>query len=159
MTRNMQCASSWWRTEPQQGGGAGSKSQCLVQVATRTWSNLRKMSSTVTETVQVQGHGSEQFKGPAKLKKDPTIAKIFESLEYGPAPEAASSAQAWLEEHERSFGHFINGKWVKPDGRKVYETRSPATGVCCSVVPVSRLFVYITFAAIDAAKGHVTYHP
>ncbi|KAM7445822.1 hypothetical protein ABFA07_005798 [Porites harrisoni] len=83
------------------------------------------MTSTRTET---QKTTSEKHSGPAKLKKDPTIVEIFESLEYGPAPEAASSVNAWLDEHGRDFGHFVNGKWVKPKGRKVYETRNPATG-------------------------------
>ena len=85
----------------------------------------RKMSSTRTET---QTSTAEKPTGPAKLNKDPTIAQIFDSLEYGPAPEAASSVNSWLDEHGRDFGHFVNGKWVKPEGRKVYETRNPATG-------------------------------
>ena len=92
---------------------------------------LVKMSSTVTTTKQT---ARETSKGPAKLKKDPQIAEIFASLPYGPAPEAASAAQAWLTEHERTFGHFIGGKWVKPAGRKVYETRAPATGELCGCV-------------------------
>ena len=86
------------------------------------------MTSTRTET---QKKTTEKHSGPAKLKKDPTIVEIFESLEYGPAPEAASSVNAWLDEHGRDFGHFVNGKWVKPKGRKVYETRNPATGWYC----------------------------
>lgn len=83
------------------------------------------MSSTRTET---QTSSAGKSTGPAKLNKDPTIAQIFESLEYGPAPEAASSVNSWLDEHGRDFGHFVNGKWVKPEGRRVYETRNPATG-------------------------------
>ena len=83
------------------------------------------MASTRTET---QTKTAGKSSGPAKLNKDPTIAQIFDSLEYGPAPEAPSSVNAWLDEHGRDFGHFVNGKWVKPEGRKVYETRNPATG-------------------------------
>ena len=85
----------------------------------------QKMASTRTET---QTSTAGKSSGPAKLNKDPTIAQIFESLDYGPAPEAASSVNSWLDEHGRDFGHFVNGKWVKPEGRKVYETRNPATG-------------------------------
>ena len=33
-----------------------------------------------------------------------------------------------LDEHNRKFGHFINNKWVHPDGRKTYATTTPATG-------------------------------
>lgn len=83
------------------------------------------MASVRTETIASSNGKST---GPAKLNKDPTIAQIFESLEYGPAPEAASSVDSWLEEHGRDFGHFVNGNWVKPEGRKVYETRNPSTG-------------------------------
>lgn len=83
------------------------------------------MSSARTET---RTSTTEKNSGPAKLNKDPTIAQIFDSLEYGPAPEAPSSVNTWLDEHGRDFGHFVNGKWVKPEGRKVYETRNPATG-------------------------------
>ena len=83
------------------------------------------MASARTET---QTSTVEKSSGPAKLNKDPTIAQIFESLDYGPAPEAASSVNSWLDEHGRDFGHFVNGKWIKPEGRMVYETRNPATG-------------------------------
>ncbi|XP_051789841.1 aldehyde dehydrogenase family 16 member A1 [Erpetoichthys calabaricus] len=56
------------------------------------------------------------------------ISDIFETMEYGTAPEDPSFAQAWLEKHGRSFGHFIDGIWVKPDGRKTYTTTNPANG-------------------------------
>ena len=38
------------------------------------------------------------------------------------------SSPSWLEDHNRKFGLFINNAWQHPDGRKTYETRSPATG-------------------------------
>ncbi|XP_067674449.1 aldehyde dehydrogenase family 16 member A1-like [Haliotis asinina] len=57
-----------------------------------------------------------------------SVSNIFESLSYGPAPEADNVAKAWLDDHKREFGHFINGKWHKPEGRKYYQTKSPATG-------------------------------
>jgi aldehyde dehydrogenase (NAD+) len=56
------------------------------------------------------------------------VADIFETLEYGPAPESSAAADKWLDEHDRAFGHFIHGQWVKPEGRKTYTTRNPATG-------------------------------
>jgi hypothetical protein len=40
------------------------------------------------------------------------VAEIFETMEYGPAPEAAGPAIAWLDAHERTFGHFIGGAFV-----------------------------------------------
>lgn len=57
-----------------------------------------------------------------------TVKEIFKAMSYGPAPEADNVAQAWLDDHNRSFGHFIGGKWVKPEGRKTYQTKNPATG-------------------------------
>ena len=58
----------------------------------------------------------------------PSVAEIFSTMEYGPAPEADNVAQAWLEDHERAFGHFINNTWVKPDGRGSNKVTSPADG-------------------------------
>lgn len=62
------------------------------------------------------------------MSKKPSVAEIFDSLEYGPAPESPAVAQAWLEDHERNFGHFINNQWVRPEGRKTYSSYNPATG-------------------------------
>ena len=55
------------------------------------------------------------------------IAQIFQSLDYGPAPEAADQAIAWLDSHGRAFGHFIDGKWTKP-GKTVFASDNPANG-------------------------------
>ena len=56
------------------------------------------------------------------------VAEIFETMEYGPAPESEKTAEQWLESHGRSFGHFINNKWVKPAKGKSFATKNPATG-------------------------------
>nr|CAB3220920.1 aldehyde dehydrogenase family 16 member A1-like [Phallusia mammillata] len=56
------------------------------------------------------------------------VKRIFENMEYGPAPEASNVAKAWLQQHDNALGHFIGGKWVKPENRKTYDTCSPATG-------------------------------
>ncbi|RYE08939.1 MAG: aldehyde dehydrogenase family protein [Hyphomicrobiales bacterium] len=54
------------------------------------------------------------------------IAEIFESLDYGPAPESAEPALAWLAGKGGKFGHFINGKWTKPG--KTFASDNPASG-------------------------------
>ena len=41
----------------------------------------------------------------------PSVAELFETMAWGPAPEAAEPAVAWLDGHERRFGHFVNGQW------------------------------------------------
>ena len=59
----------------------------------------------------------------------PSVSDIFGSMSYGPAPESDKVAQAWLEDHGRCFGHFIDNKWVRPDGeRKTVDSVSPADG-------------------------------
>jgi acyl-CoA reductase-like NAD-dependent aldehyde dehydrogenase len=40
-----------------------------------------------------------------------SVAEVFESMAWGPAPEAAEPAVAWLEQHNRSFGHLIGSAW------------------------------------------------
>jgi aldehyde dehydrogenase (NAD+) len=54
-------------------------------------------------------------------------------MEYGPAPEGAAPAHAWLEAHGRRFGLFIGGSWL-PDEGETFETLNPATGK-----PIARL--------------------
>ncbi len=56
-----------------------------------------------------------------------TIAEIFETLEYGPAPETTGPAEAWLDEHGRSFGPFIAGRLEDAGDGETFETVNPAT--------------------------------
>ena len=53
------------------------------------------------------------------------IAEIFQSLDYGPAPESPEPALAWLASYNNKFGHFIAGKWTKPG--KTFASDNPAT--------------------------------
>src|ERR671921_790564 len=55
-----------------------------------------------------------------------SIPEIFQSMEYGPAPESAGPAQAWLEQHNRRFGLFIGGRWTEP-GSETFEVLNPAS--------------------------------
>lgn len=68
------------------------------------------------------------FPVPASKADGKSVLDIFGCLEYGPAPESADVAKAWIKEHDGEFGHFINGKWHKPDGRKFYTSTAPSTG-------------------------------
>ena len=56
-----------------------------------------------------------------------TVAGIFESMEYGPAPESDKPALAWIAEHEGSFGHYIGGAWTKPGKNASFDVIDPAT--------------------------------
>ena len=56
------------------------------------------------------------------------VSEIFHTMEYGPAPEAANAAYAWLDEYKRKIGLFINNQWTEPKSGKYFESRNPATG-------------------------------
>ena len=71
----------------------------------------------------VEGASKRSISGRTRMNK---IAEIFTSLDYGPAPEGADVALAWLAAHENRFGHFIGGKWTKPG--KTFATENPANG-------------------------------
>jgi aldehyde dehydrogenase (NAD+) len=57
-----------------------------------------------------------------------TIAEKFAVMEYGPALEESKEALAWLDEHKRRFGHFINGTWAAPSSEEYFDTTDPSTG-------------------------------
>jgi len=56
------------------------------------------------------------------------VSEVFETMDYGPAPESPAAANAWLEDHERRFGLFINNEWVFPEEAEFYASYDPAKG-------------------------------
>ncbi len=54
-----------------------------------------------------------------------TIREVFETMDYGPAPESPQPAHDWLDRHGRRLGHFIGGEWRA--AAESFETRNPAT--------------------------------
>ena len=54
------------------------------------------------------------------------IRNKFEAMSYGPAPESAEEANAWLERHGRRFGHFIGGRWDDSLVASHFASRAPA---------------------------------
>ena len=52
--------------------------------------------------------------------------EIFETMDYGPAPESSAEALAWLAERGGIAGHFINGAWGPL--RDDFPSNNPATG-------------------------------
>ena len=64
------------------------------------------------------------FRMAGVTKKSP-VAEIFDSMDYGPAPESQNEANKWLDNHKRKFGHFVNGKWYEPEGREYYTSKAP----------------------------------
>jgi aldehyde dehydrogenase (NAD+) len=56
-----------------------------------------------------------------------SVPEIFQTMDYGPAPEGVGPANAWLEAHGHRFGLFIGGTWTGSEGDS-FETLNPATG-------------------------------
>src|SRR5438876_8032727 len=81
-----------------------------------------------------------------------SVVEKFVSMEYGPAPEDAKEALAWLAGHERRFGHFINGAWREPQGGERFDSTDPSTGeVLASIAQGSAPDVDAAVAAARAA--------
>ncbi|WP_439136642.1 aldehyde dehydrogenase family protein [Roseicyclus sp.] len=55
-----------------------------------------------------------------------TTREIFETMDYGPAPESAAEALDWIATRGPAFGHFIDGSFTAPG--ETFATRNPATG-------------------------------
>ncbi|APZ53234.1 aldehyde dehydrogenase family protein [Salipiger abyssi] len=81
-----------------------------------------------------------------------SVKEIFETMEYGPAPESAAEALAWLVDQGDRFGHFIDGAFTAPgDG---FESRNPATGeVLATLTQATQDDVDAAVAAARAAQG------
>src|SRR5258708_12224252 len=90
------------------------------------------------------------------------VMEIFETMEYGPAPEAAAPGLAWIKEHS-PFSLFINNQWVKPASGQYIESINPATGkLLAKVAAANSADVDAAVAAARAAfetwsktPGHV----
>ena len=54
----------------------------------------------------------------------PTIKEILQTMDYGPAPESTKEANAWLDQHGRRFGLFIDGAWT--EAATTFATSNPA---------------------------------
>ena len=55
-----------------------------------------------------------------------SVREIFDTMEYGPAPEGDAPAREWLSRHGARFGHYIGGAWTKP--ASPFDVSNPATG-------------------------------
>ncbi len=57
----------------------------------------------------------------------PTVNDVLQSMDYGPAPESNTHVKAWLNAHEKGFGHFIGGAFVPSKGKRI-DVFNPANG-------------------------------
>ncbi len=79
-----------------------------------------------------------------------SVATFFDSMEYGPAPEADGEARAWLKRHGAELGHFIDGGFVAPAAGGWFDTAEPATGA--RLARVARGDAADVDAAVAAAR-------
>lgn len=56
----------------------------------------------------------------------PTIKEILQTMDYGPAPESTKEAHAWLDQHGRRFGLFIDNAWT--EAADTFASNNPADG-------------------------------
>ena len=57
-----------------------------------------------------------------------SIPEIFETMAYGPAPEAAAPGLEWIRAQGAEMPLFIAGRWVQPASGEHFDTMNPATG-------------------------------
>jgi aldehyde dehydrogenase (NAD+) len=57
-----------------------------------------------------------------------SVTHYYDTMDYGPAPEADDEARAWLKSHDGIFGHFVGGAFVAPQSGQHIATSEPATG-------------------------------
>ncbi|GAA6201458.1 aldehyde dehydrogenase family protein [Aquicoccus sp. SU-CL01552] len=81
-----------------------------------------------------------------------TVTEIFDTMDYGPAPESAAEALAWLVDQGDRFGHFIDGAFTAPGTG--FDSRNPATGeVLATLTQASETEVNAAAAAARRAQG------
>src|SRR5690349_701595 len=78
------------------------------------------------------------------------IAQIFDTMEYGPAPEAASIALDWLKERGPKQQIYVNGRWIVPTGGEYFESINPATGK--TITQIAQAGAADVDAAVSAAR-------
>ncbi|MBT6097973.1 MAG: aldehyde dehydrogenase family protein [Marinovum sp.] len=77
-----------------------------------------------------------------------TIKDILETMDYGKAPENVEEAISWLDQHNRKFGHFIDGSFCKGSGH--FESLNPATNETLALIAQGS--ESIVNRAVSAAK-------
>ena len=79
------------------------------------------------------------------------VSDIFDTMDYGPAPESATEALDWIAGRNGKFGLFINGAFTKPG--TLFESRNPANGeVLARVTQAKSADVKKAVAAARAAQ-------
>ena len=76
------------------------------------------------------------------------VPEIFDSMDYGPAPESAAEALAWLVDRGAIAGHYVDGRWGPL--RDDFASNNPATGE--KLAGVTKATIEEVDAAVKAAR-------
>ncbi len=80
-----------------------------------------------------------------------SVSEVYETMDYGVAPESAADALAWLVDQGSRFGHFIDGAFTEP--RDDFESRDPANGtVLANLTQATQAEVDIAVSAARKAQ-------
>lgn len=79
------------------------------------------------------------------------IADLYETMEYGLAPESPAQALAWIRENGPRFGLFLAGAWRPPAGEHYFDSVNPATGA--TLAQIAQAGPEDLDAAVSAACG------
>ena len=85
------------------------------------------------------------------------VRDLFESLDYGAAPESTDRAMEWLQARNNVLDHYIGGEFTTPAEGEYFPTHSPSNGKLLATVAdggekdVNRAVA----AAADALEGWV----
>ena len=79
------------------------------------------------------------------------VKSIYNTMEYGPAPESSSAAKEWLEKHSRKFSLYIDGQWQTPASSNYFQTINPANKEF--LADISQANISDVDKAVQAAKN------
>jgi aldehyde dehydrogenase (NAD+) len=80
-----------------------------------------------------------------------TVSEIFQSMDWGPAPESDKPALAWLAKYNHTFGHYIGGRFMEPTEGALFDVINPSNRQ--RLARVSQGSVEDVDAAVAAARG------
>lgn len=66
-----------------------------------------------------------------------SVKEIYQTMAYGPAPEAADAAEAWLDAYQRKFKLFIDNEWLESENQSYEAAYNPARGETLAQVAVA----------------------
>ena len=55
-----------------------------------------------------------------------TVSEIFQSMDWGPAPESDKPALSWLARYNQTFGHYIGGRFTEPTEGALFDVINPS---------------------------------